>query len=227
MKEKIINIFKTSTFKQTLITSSGTILSGIFGLVYYILSARILEPVGFGVFSVSTATIVEGVLSLFTNNPRRDRDYMHSIKIEMGRERKNLRNFVYSDNSPLREYYLNCNDLIIYTLVKNYFNAVSETLWINDDRSYIRKTVGIQALFDLLRKICTTALNSKDITKEYFLELLTPCKKINFSDNFIQASGKGRQRIRNCLEYKLKLKSKEDLKSEIADYIRLCDLENI
>jgi len=57
MKEKIISIFKTSTFKETLITSSGTILSGIFGLVYYILSARVLEPAGFGIFSVSTATI--------------------------------------------------------------------------------------------------------------------------------------------------------------------------
>ncbi|MFC1624886.1 oligosaccharide flippase family protein [Patescibacteria group bacterium] len=56
MKEKIISIFNTSTFKQTLITSSGTILSGIFGLIFYIFMARILEPVGFGIFSVTTAT---------------------------------------------------------------------------------------------------------------------------------------------------------------------------
>lgn len=57
MKEKIINILKTSTFRQTLITSSGTILSGIFGLVFYIFIARILEPAGFGIFSVTTASI--------------------------------------------------------------------------------------------------------------------------------------------------------------------------
>ena len=57
MKEKIISIFRTSTFKQTLITSSGTILSGVFGLVFYILMARVLEPTGFGIFSVATATV--------------------------------------------------------------------------------------------------------------------------------------------------------------------------
>ena len=57
MKEKIKSIIATNTFKQTLVTSTGTILSGVLGLIFYIFLARMLEPVGFGIFSVTTASI--------------------------------------------------------------------------------------------------------------------------------------------------------------------------
>lgn len=36
----------------------------------------------------------------------------------------------------------------------NFFKAVDKTLWAKDNKeSFIRKTIGVQALFDLLRKI--------------------------------------------------------------------------
>lgn len=57
MIEKIKEIASTSTFRQTLITSSGTIVNGLLGMVFYILVARFLGPSDFGIFSIAIAAI--------------------------------------------------------------------------------------------------------------------------------------------------------------------------
>lgn len=161
-------------------------------------------------WAISTATVVEGLLRLFSRNPKQDRTLMHRKEVGKGRVRSLLATEQPQDNTPLRKYYLELNDLLIFTLVKNYFNAVSDHLWKENERSYIRKTVGVQALFDVLRSICKAAIDSKDISKDFFAEKLAPCQSINFANNFFQASGTGRQRIRNTLELKLGLKTLDD-----------------
>lgn len=57
MIERIKEITSTGTFKQTLITSSGTIVNGLLGMVFYILVARYLGPTDFGIFSIAIASI--------------------------------------------------------------------------------------------------------------------------------------------------------------------------
>lgn len=57
MIERIKEIVATSTFKQTLITSSGTIVNGLLGMVFYILVARFLGPSDFGIFSIAIAAV--------------------------------------------------------------------------------------------------------------------------------------------------------------------------
>jgi len=109
--------------------------------------------------------------------------------------------------TALRGFYLANNDLLIFMLVKNYFNSVAALMWRNDGRSYIRKTVGIQALFDILRLICTEAVEQKDVSQEFFVRRLEPCAHIDFADDLFQASGVGRQRIRNSLELCLRLRT--------------------
>lgn len=56
-KESVLKIFGTKTFSQTLLTSTGTILNGILGLVFYFVLARQLGPASFGVFSFSVAVL--------------------------------------------------------------------------------------------------------------------------------------------------------------------------
>lgn len=173
-------------------------------------------------WAVSTATVVEGLLRLFSNNPKRDRDLMHRKPIGRGRERRMLAMEVPQDKSPLRGSYLSGNDLLIFTITRNFFAAVSTTLWRGENRSWIRKTVGIQALFDILRLICTDAVAAKDVSQRFFVRRLEPCQKVDFADNFFHASGTGRQRIRTALEICLQLRSLEDVKSDRQDYARLC-----
>ena len=185
-------------------------------------------------WAVSTATIVGGLLRLFSTNPKRDRDFMHRKEMGKGRSRQLLATGEQLDRTPLRDYYLKGNDLLIVTITQNYFNAAADVLWgdahaaadkliVDARRSYIRKTVGIQALFDVLRSLCTEAIAAKDVSQKYFAGRLSRCRSIDFSDNFFQASGTGRQRIRNALEFSIGLKSADSLPPcDLSDYARLC-----
>jgi DNA phosphorothioation-associated DGQHR protein 1 len=174
---------------------------------------------------VSTATVVEGLLRLFSSNPKRDRDLMHRKEVGKGRERNLLVTETPLDKTPMRQYYLECNDLLIFTLTKNYFNAASVVVWQCGNRSFIRKTIGIQALFDVLRLICPKALSEKKVSQEYFTHLIEPWRNINFADDFFQASGTGRQRIRNALELSLSLKVLDEMnETDRETYRRLCHL---
>jgi len=180
-------------------------------------------------WAISTATVVEGLLRLFSSNPKRDRDTMHLKEIGKGRERKLLDTSGSRDNTPLRQFYLNSQDIVIFTLTKNYFGAAAKLLWrkAEVEGSYIRKTVGIQALFDVLRLLSTEAIEAKDLSEQFFLDRLRPCAEIDFSDNFIQASGTGRQRVRNSLELCLGLKKLVEIDvSDRDDYKRICHLTN-
>ncbi len=175
-------------------------------------------------WAVSTATIVEGCLTLFSSNPKRDRDEMHKYGVEDGRVRSVLSKT--NDNSPLRNHYLDNNDQLIYKVVLNFFIAASEVLWKNGDPGFVRKTVGVQALFGVLKLLCVDALNAKNISVEYFKEKLAPSARINFNDNFFYASGGGKTRIRNVLELALGLRSLNDVPVDNkAAYSRVARLD--
>jgi hypothetical protein len=83
--------------------------------------------------------------------------------------------------------------------------------------------VHIRALFDILRLICSDAITAIDISQRFFAQRLAPCKSINFADDFYQALGTGRQRIRNALELKLGLKALADTnEADRTSYKRIC-----
>lgn len=174
-------------------------------------------------WAVSTACVVEGLLRLISSNPKRDRDEMHRFPIG-SRHRKVLANLSRNDAPPLRQLFLEVNDLVIFTLTRNYFRAVAKVLWKDDAKSYIQKTVGIQALFDVFRNIVREALEKRTVKEEFFLEKVKRCEVVDFTDTFFQASGTGRQRIRNCLELCLGIRTLNELKSDQEHYSRLCKL---
>ena len=149
------------------------------------------EEVG---WRVSTATVVQGILSLISKNPKKDRDLLHS---NSPNSRK--RSLLPDDDTPFRGLYKDINDLAIYTTVENYFKAVEETLWnVAEADSYLFKTVGIQALFDVLDRILTEKFkDDRDIRVDYFAEFLKPsCSAVEAKTFISQASGIGRVRIR-------------------------------
>lgn len=170
---------------------------------------------------VSTATIVDGILSLISSQPKRDRVEMGQESIFGKRSRKMVKNF--EDSSPLRKEYLNLEDEKIYKIVLNYFASVKQILWNKyPSNSYIIKTVGIQALFDLLKKILqSNAYNEQSIFDGY-LEVVS---NIDFSDNFFQASGVGRSRIRRILFLANNLSAITDINEfELEDIKRLLQI---
>lgn len=138
---------------------------------------------------ISTAAVVEGLARLISASPKQDRDALHKLALAF-RSRKRLG----EDTSPFREYYLENKDEQFYDLVHAYFGCAQKHLWQQaTERSYIRKTVGIQALFDVLRFLGRQErVNDAD-------KVLSCSSSVNFCDSFYQASGKGRVRIKNTL----------------------------
>ncbi|TCD01225.1 DGQHR domain-containing protein [Pedobacter psychroterrae] len=181
---------------------------------------------------VSTATIVEGILSLITTNTKRDRDELAKTSIKNGRKRSELSRF--EDDSPLRKFYLNEQDVVIRKAVENFFSSVVSNLFTDQNNAaFITKTIGIQALFDVLKenlKIQKYNLEL-DITQDYFDHLLRPFFNISFSDNFLmQSSAIGRSRLRNFMLYTLGYKPEfdpRDLDREITQRRRLIKVEDL
>lgn len=173
-------------------------------------------------WAVSTATVVDGILKLFSSKPQHDKDLMYKKKIEEGRNRSLLGD----DKTPLRKLYLNTNDLAIYTIIYNFFTAAKGVFWDNSSpRSAMTRTVGVQALFDilllLLKKIRDEEI-ATDFSVKYFSDELKATTDVDFDELLFEASGRGRSRIKNVIALKLGLVRIESLKNskDYEEYLR-------
>jgi DNA phosphorothioation-associated DGQHR protein 1 len=146
---------------------------------------------------ISTATVVEGIMRLYSSNPKRD---TNSMMASGPKTRKALAEA--RDRSPLRGFYIEGKDALLYAIVLNFLKVCNELLWDRaEPGSFIVKTVGVQALFDILRKAAPQLLNQGDASEAAFKRLLEPAKDIDFSAvEFQNASGSGRSMIRRRLE---------------------------
>jgi DNA phosphorothioation-associated DGQHR protein 1 len=146
---------------------------------------------------VSTAVVVEGIMRLFTTNPKKDTNQL----LHDGTHPRSSLALSRNDRSPMRDFYLSGNDALIYEVVKNYLEACQATFWNTAaDGSFIVKTVGVQALFDVLRLSIKTVIGEKNIQTTRFIELLRPAAAIDFAGaEFRNASGSGRSIIKNAI----------------------------
>jgi hypothetical protein len=148
------------------------------------------------------STIVEGIAKLFSQNSKRD----GAVLLQHTGESRN-RNTLQGDKSPLRKFYLETNDKLIYTLVLNFLKAADKAIWSKaKPTSFIIKTVGIQALFDILRQLAVIAITTQNVHEAFFYSYLQKAQDVDFSgQEFKNASGSGRQLIRVTLETRMGL----------------------
>jgi DNA phosphorothioation-associated DGQHR protein 1 len=174
-------------------------------------------------WAISTATIVDGILKLFSSKPQEDKDRMYK---KMSEERS--RGDLEDDGSPLRKLYLGLNDLGIYTIVANFFVGVQNALWVNaGDRSPLKKTVGIQALFEVLYILMKESKGkSVDVSVTAFSNRLMSAAALPFDDGFFESSGRGRTRLKNCIAVKMDLITLEPLRrsEDFREYRRILNL---
>ncbi len=171
-------------------------------------------------WTVSTATVVDGILNLISSKPKRDRVEMAQEDIFGRRKRSMVAGF--SDMSPLRRQYLEKEDDFIFEVIENFLTAAKETVWDNfNSKSYIFKTVGVQALFDLLKRILLVEVTSD---KSEFVKYLEGSIQFDFSKTVIQASGIGRRDIRNALLVGANIISESDL--NVDDLKKINDLRS-
>tara|TARA_R110000787_G_C13419772_1_gene444787 strand:- start:77 stop:1306 length:1230 start_codon:yes stop_codon:yes gene_type:complete len=147
---------------------------------------------------ISTAVAVDGIMRLYSSNPKRDANLMREGDAH-------TRDVLWEgpkDKSPLRSAYIEGNDAVIFKMVLNYLKAADSVFWENaNEGSYIFRTIGVQAIFDILRKLASDAFEERNISSGYFEKILTPAKEIDFSSTeFQNASGSGRTFIRKAIE---------------------------
>lgn len=162
-------------------------------------------------WSISTACLVRGILNLFSKNPRKDSNELKKYEIEYRN-----RNQLHLDDTPLREFYLNENDLFIYKTIVNFFIPIRSLIFNKaTESSFIKKSVGIDALFLVLKKLLSTYLqNDKNISINYFNEFVKKIEHIDFSNNFFSASATGTNRIANTILISLNLIKIDSIKKE-------------
>lgn len=164
--------------------------------------------------TISLATVVDGLLSLVSSNPKRDRDLL-ARRAMRNRDREVL-DEGDERRTPLRGFYRSGNDLAIYQVCRNFFSAAKETFWDEQDkRSFIGKTVGVQALFEVLRlELGEGRVKTVDARRKAFLDVLKPVAGVDFAHTFFQASGTGRTRIRNVIQLGIGARRLESIKPE-------------
>jgi DNA phosphorothioation-associated DGQHR protein 1 len=156
-----------------------------------------------GSWKVSTAVVVEGIMRLFSSNPKKDITNLLEVENKVRKDIADLRR----DKSPLRDAYIKSEDVVIYQMVLNYLKACQAVFWSNAPAgSFIVKTVGVQALFDILRLQAAAAYKNRDIRVKTFTDLLSPAAEIDFAaEEFQNASGSGRSKIRRVIVEALEL----------------------
>jgi DNA phosphorothioation-associated DGQHR protein 1 len=165
--------------------------------------ASLTAIVASGGWKVSTAVVVEGILRLISSNPKRDTNEMLSSR---SKPRGSL-DGKFSDKSPLRSAYITGNDALIYTMALNYLTACQSVFWASaKPDSFIFRTAGVQALFQILRNLAKASVSDKDISVKFFESRLGKARNIDFSESqFRNSSGSGRSFIRRTIEAAMNL----------------------
>lgn len=163
---------------------------------------------------LSTAAMVEGITKLISSNPQRDRDELVKKRsIFQDKSRKVLVGI--PDKSVLRDLYLNTADHQLYSILYNYFDSINTILWSKaHSGSIINKTIGISALFDVLKSLLE---NDRTITNfdDYIKKLID----IPYNDNYFALSGKGKTRLKRVMKFHLGLISLDYLHEDDMKYL--------
>lgn len=155
---------------------------------------------------LSTAAMVEGIMSLISTNPQKDRDMLAMKKNTIWGDK--TRNVLDNNGKPiLRSLYINSEDEKIYKIIENFFCSVKSILWDNaTSGSVIVKTIGISVLFDVLKTIL-----ERDYIQESYDSYIDKIRDVNFSSHYFALSGGGKTKLRRILKFKLGFISGSDL----------------
>jgi len=150
-------------------------------------------------WTLSTAAVVEAIISLISRNPKDDRYTMNQRDIIDIKGRSALKD---DSNFPLRDLYISNNDKAIEEVVQYTLEAADKVFWSKEgyENSAMIKTIGFMALFKFLKFVLNEHGVSKNTMLEVLPSLLQKSESTNFSDSTqFPASTKGMNSIYNKL----------------------------
>lgn len=169
--------------------------------------------------SISMASIIDGILSLISSTPEKDRSILHKLKLN-DRDRNIL---TEKNNAPLRDMYLKKEDKTLLKIIENFFFAVEAVLWTGSAAEKFQKTLGIHALFDVLKEVGKVNNIKEDHSVNFFTEILNPASSIDYTQSYYGVQTKMRTRLKNTIFVTSKMKDIDELKLTSED---LLDFKN-
>ena len=164
---------------------------------------------------LSTAAMVEGIMSLISSNPQKDRDLLAMKKTSIWSD-KTRKGLPFNNGKPvLRHLYLEANDEQIYSILNKYFSSVKTILWDTlDSKSVIFKTIGISVLFDILKSII-----EKYGIQDSYDEFINKIRDVDFLSSYFALSGGGKTKLKRILKFKMGLIENENLSNSDRDFL--------
>lgn len=163
---------------------------------------------------LSTAAMVDGIMSLISSNPQKDRDMLAMKKTSIWSDK--TRSVLTNNGKPVLRYlYLGSKDDELYSILEKYFCSVKTILWDNaTNDSVILKTIGISVLFDMLKNILEV-----DGIQESYDSYINKIKDVNYSSHYFALSGGGKTKLRRILKFKLELISESELQESDKEFL--------
>ena len=141
---------------------------------------------------ISLSAFAQRILKYVYN----DKKYFNKLRNKLITSDNNLASITNGESfgeSILWDFYVMHDELSIYKILLNYFNALSEIFendW-NDTDSILTKTTGYNAIMTLFKEIFEDGISQGTLDKEYFYEKLLPLKELDRTINtkYYGASG--------------------------------------
>lgn len=115
--------------------------------------------------SISQGTFIKYLLELISRDPDDDtRKIKRDIELSM------------DDRCPLRKYFIDENDSVIYKIIFNLFSAVAKVFsmeWNNPDEYILSKPIGFGAIIKVFPTIFELGNRNGDLTESFFIEQLS------------------------------------------------------
>lgn len=112
--------------------------------------------------TLSQGTFIKYLLPLISKNPDEDTKYI--------KEEKQLK---VDNKCPLRNYFIENNDAVIYKILMNYFKAVQKVFaeeWANPNKYILSKSIGFGALVGLFSTLYEKGISQNVLDLNFFTE---------------------------------------------------------
>ncbi|WP_066017026.1 DGQHR domain-containing protein [Endozoicomonas atrinae] len=167
-------------------------------------------------WTISSAAFIEGINSLISGNPRKDKYEVNKKKILGYGSRSDLKD---DPKYPLRKFYIDGNDQAILTIIDRYFNSLKKYLWKNKDSdNIIFKTVGISSQFSLLKEILSKELVTLDSSLN-FDGTISKLEGLVFNSDHFSPRTATKKKLLDTFKLCLEIIEESDVDKEIINIV--------
>lgn len=166
---------------------------------------------------VSSASFIEGVVSLISGNPKKDKYAISKRRLVGHGSREDI---AESANYPLRKYYIQGNDKAISMVLSRYFEAIDTLLWRGlPADNIVFRAVGISAQFAFLKFLI---LDGKvQINKDLdFKPTLNKLEGFELVGEYFSPKSATKKRVLDALKFRCGFLKEHEVNAELKEALR-------